>query len=1021
MTETVDIVALLELPESEVLDFKATSYDLSNPRKKRDFAKDLASLANTPREGDAYIVLGVKKYPDGRYKLWGIDDAIDDADLQSVASSLLEPSPRFSFQPIRHNDTLLGLIIIPPDRRYPVTPKRTDGTGFVEGHIYYRRGSQNADAPMYEQERIWDWFRGRSITSTFSGPGDGGADSANVHLYSESLLLGPVEALGLTSKVERAQHLDKESPADAADLYAEISSSLRIRFPEYADRFEQLRATALRESGNLDESHDLLMKFAIRQLVERAEPQLPHHIRHALGKMHNDLGEVQQARGGALIHYGRWHEDSREIQRLAERFDGLGSDDEYSGYVATLLAEVAVADGSFHTIRDREKRLEEAAKGRETSIGLRIRAALGDAGVERVWPNLIRNAEALRFSAPEGTYICLRGARWCAWNGDTDKAESLCRQAMKLGSEAGLDLDIENALWSLTFLYTLRDPSKELFETNRRAMSIEGSNSYVKANSRTKQRSYQYIVHGQLPDAHLWARYRLLESIRGGSLGNEIESHVILARIYDQSEEHLNALEHAILGGSQKLVKELAQQISEWPDYLPEMLVGKAPWVRRAALFALEHVGDFAPPGVARGLAGELLDRLHGDSEDTRSVSALLNALVSTILEATDKDIKRLMPFLEQAAVRVPSTYRLTDPGVLTLASRLYRFRPKFRTQAASVLAEIAVGGSSQEWRRALNACEDDTEELMEAMTLVAERADAEHVVDSLADLKQLTPDTRDLWTRRLQFVEDYPLEKRASHTIGLSFDVSEEFLREQGETIALQYIDKLVAIGKNEGEPVGNRADALAAASDVIDLLSDSEKARVFEQVRPLVEQSIRGSDMDQFQAGTQHPLSRFQISFGSDSHVQGSAGWVLACAATNPTERSLVINLALRWIRSDDNTLQYTGSSLLTLQNLASNKVQLGELAKHQNPLVRCKVVRLPDMQATPDMNIFEELASDPDRRVRLAVVQAISSVHSMNPDAYEHLREKLKADPSAFVRASASTLQVRRGRLQGGASLK
>ena len=749
------------------------------------------------------------------------------------------------------------------------------------------------------------------------------------------------------------------------------------------------------------------------QLVERAEPQLTSGVAHALGRRHNDLDEVQQARGDALILYGRCHEDSRAIQQLAERFDSLGSDDEYSGYIATLFAEVAVADGSFHTVLDRKERLEEAAEGGDTSTRLRIRAALGDAGVDEVWRSLIRDAESLRFSAPEGTYICLRGARWCAWNGDSDRAETLYRLAMKLGSDAGLDLDVENALWSLTFLYTLGDPSEELFETNRMALSMEGLHSYVKVNSRTKQRSYQYLVHGQLPDAHLWARYRLLESIRGGSLGDELESHVILARIYVRSEESLSALEHAIFGNSPKLVKELAQQIGEWPDYLPELLVSKAPWVRRAALIALEHVGDFAPSGVARGLSSGLLDRLHGDSEDARLVPALLNALASTIHEASDEDIKRLMPFLEQAAVRVPDRYRFTDPGVLTLASRLYRFRPKFRTQAASVLAEMAVGGSSGEWRRAINACGDDTEELMEAIKLVVERDNAELSVSPLTELRQLTPDTRDLWTRRLQFVENYPLGKRSGHTIGPSFDVSEECLREQDEKEALQYIDKLVAIGKNEGEPVGNRAGALAAAYDVINLLSDSEKTQIFERVRPLLEQPIKISDMDQFEAGTQHPLSRFQINLGNASNVRESAGWLLARVATSHEECSLVIEFALSWIRSDDNALQDTGSSLLTLENLASDKVQLGELAKHKNPLVRYTVVRMPDMQTAPDNGIFEELASDPDRRVRLAVVQAISSVLSMDPDTYERIRERLKADPSAFVRASASTLQVRRGR--------
>ena len=50
---------------------------------------------------------------------------------------------------------------------------------------------------------------------------------------------------------------------------------------------------------------------------------------------------------------------------------------------------------------------------------------------------------------------------------------------------------------------------------------------------------------------------------------DELESHAILARIYHQSNEPLDALEHAVLGGSQKLVKELAPKVKEWPAFLP--------------------------------------------------------------------------------------------------------------------------------------------------------------------------------------------------------------------------------------------------------------------------------------------------------------------------------------------------------------------------------------------------------------------------------------------------------------------
>ena len=154
----MDFAALLERQEGETLDFKARSYNFSVERKKRDFAKDIASLANTPREGDAYIILGVKKRNDGSCEFWGIDKEIDDAELQSVASSLLEPTPRFIYEPVCHGSVDLGIITIPTGQQSPVAPKKTVDKGFVEGTIYFRRGSQNNVASMQERKMIWDWF-----------------------------------------------------------------------------------------------------------------------------------------------------------------------------------------------------------------------------------------------------------------------------------------------------------------------------------------------------------------------------------------------------------------------------------------------------------------------------------------------------------------------------------------------------------------------------------------------------------------------------------------------------------------------------------------------------------------------------------------------------------------------------------------------------------------------------------------------------------------------------------------------
>ena len=829
-------------------------------------------------------------------------------------------------------------------------------------------------------------------------------------LHAEALLLGPVQALGLASRVEKAQQLASDAPADAARLYSEIAGALRGRFPGYADRFERLRATALRSAGDSEASHDLLMQLAIRDLWERAEPNVGSEVVAGVEELHKEVDAIRQARGRALVHFGGCHEYSGELEKLAECLDNLGPDDVFAPVIAVLYAEAALADRAYQLVLDRRESLQRAATSGTTEIELRIRAALGDAGLSDVWADLINKASSLRFPPGEGAYLCLRGARWCAWNGELAKAQMLYRLATKLGSEAGLDLDVENALWSLTALYSLGDFSEETFkersETNRMALSIEGSHSYVRANLHTQRRSYQYLAIRQLPDAHLWAQYRLLESIRSGCLMAELESHAILARVYAQSDEILDALEHAVLGGSQQLVKEIAPNLDNWPEFLSDMVVSKAPWVRQSALLALEYVGDLAPVESARRLVPELLDQLHESAGDARVAPALLKALGKLILEATDNDLEQLMPYLEEFAAREPEAYRLTDPGVMTLAARLYRFRPTFRHQAAAILGEMAIGSHTGEWSRALDECGNDTGELIEAFERVSEREGID-LARSLSDLGHLSSETRAVWSQRLQFVADHPLGQRTEYAIDPRYDVPIAFLREQNPTVVLQYVDKLVAIGCDVGQFVLNRAAALAAAANVVDTLSDSDKRCLFKRVRPLVEQSIQISEADRFNVSTQHPLSRFRISLGSATNVRTSAGWLLARAATSPDECSAVAELALDWVRSDESTLQGAGAAILTLPNLSSGTAQGSVLAKHTNPSVRKEVIWMPSIQESPDAVTFKQLADDPNRSVRIAVARALPHVVSMDADSYECIRVRLNNDTSAIVRACASAL--------------
>lgn len=290
---TVDLRSLLERAENETLDFKARSYDLSVERKKRDFAKDLASLANTPRIGDAHIVLGVKKRRDGSCDLMGIDRETDDAELQSVASSLLEPTPRFVYQSVRHGDVVLGLITIPDGQQSPVAPKRDVDPGFVKGTIYFRRGSQNDVATMLDQRRIWDWFRDDGF---FAVPPNPYASQPAWIRYLEE-----VNQLSLTDR--HVLILDDRFKEDAGDLIGagagpwgfvfdfDTSSDNDGLLHSMKDTLDRHRALHIRVKGDPQTSRSpdfTTTWFFVRGLEGRAD-SIPHGATRDWRRMYRQI------------------------------------------------------------------------------------------------------------------------------------------------------------------------------------------------------------------------------------------------------------------------------------------------------------------------------------------------------------------------------------------------------------------------------------------------------------------------------------------------------------------------------------------------------------------------------------------------------------------------------------------------------------------------------------------------------------------------------------------------------------
>lgn len=159
---------LLNSPESSLLDFKETMYNLTENGDQHATAKlvkDVISFSNTIRNETSYIIVGVGQDQDGSMKLVGINEVIDDAILQDKVKDKMHPRPKFLFYTLKYKALQFGVFEFPV-YKYPL-PISTivKMKGLETGKVYYRSGTSNSEASGHDIVAISRWLDGLPIIS----------------------------------------------------------------------------------------------------------------------------------------------------------------------------------------------------------------------------------------------------------------------------------------------------------------------------------------------------------------------------------------------------------------------------------------------------------------------------------------------------------------------------------------------------------------------------------------------------------------------------------------------------------------------------------------------------------------------------------------------------------------------------------------------------------------------------------------------------------------------------------------
>lgn len=140
--------------ESDSLDFKRDQYKLSgaSDEEKSELVKDILAMANSWRQIDGFIVIGIKESPVKPNILHGITEHIDDASIQEFINKKLKGICLFEYSTYTNGEKTFGIIRIPVQQR-PLFLLRDFGK-LKANVVYVRRGSSTDEAKPDEISKM---------------------------------------------------------------------------------------------------------------------------------------------------------------------------------------------------------------------------------------------------------------------------------------------------------------------------------------------------------------------------------------------------------------------------------------------------------------------------------------------------------------------------------------------------------------------------------------------------------------------------------------------------------------------------------------------------------------------------------------------------------------------------------------------------------------------------------------------------------------------------------------------------
>jgi hypothetical protein len=853
---------------------------------------------------------------------------------------------------------------------------------------------------------------------------------------ADAVMRGPVEAAGMAEVLAHADRQRDKRPGEAADAYLRVEQALEERrFSSHAFLVRQRRAAALRAAGRLDESAGLLAG-SVWLYLDRGDVDEARIALHQFDDLVNSPAPTEEKpsdRSSSVSAQTQLLHRALEasvtlVQDPIDRMSSLGGVvDEllaerhpYAGRVAVLFAETALAAEQDDEITGRGPALRELAirlaQGSEEDKLLSVRLRLCLADVDGDWAEILDAARRRRLPNDQVALLLARYARSRAWLADPQGAEDGWRDAIERGCLTGLHEDAANWLYAQRDLRIRYGPITEaLEEPHHLAQALRAAGSprqLIDQRRDPREVGLDRLLDNKLPGAADALRRYLRISVVAGWWTAELDAHELLGDLFHRAGEPELAVLHLIRAGADKRAREVAKAAGERYIDVTEQLDRSAPWERAVAYQVIAEQGDLVPDQQAPGILDRALDDidavLAGRAQDPMhfgpGVYECAHRTFAALAERTSyAQARRMLDHLAPLVSRGPDQHRRTDNEHIEILVAVVTVHPALREAALEQLLGL-LGGGDYLADRVLKRAQQLLQEHRAAVLPRLQHLAAGGCSPAARALGLLGCHDQEQRDRGRQALNRWtaPREHQPGTASFGTHAVQDSLL--VGALPAADratFAARMLALAVDPDESGWNRREFLDAATNIVGDLDSSQRPLLFESAIAIAQGNFPPSKADEDRQQTDHPLSRFRISFGGGD-LRPHALQVAARAASTPQDAQAVQVVALELLRQGDAAATHHVAVALSFLPREWLTVDPRLLAAHPDKSLRMLAALRWAQGPTRDPTLGLALARDSAPGVRRTLAKAISE--QATGSAVEAVLETLRNDPRHSIRRTA-----------------